>query len=126
MQNAVRNLLRSRRRRQPAMSIGSDAGELPAHAVPDRRHDDNDDEVMTAFRDYLADELGQDAVALFDRRLDGVSLRQLARDLAFSGTTAWTLRRLLRSVREAALEFARRQGDEEFLHAVERLTDSDV
>jgi hypothetical protein len=124
VQNAVRSLIRTRRRREPisrAIGIGHGTGELLAHAIPDRRHDDLDDEVMTAFRDYLADELGVDAVRLLDRRLDGVSLRQLARDPAFSGTTAWALRRLMRSVREAALEFARRQGDEEFLHAVERL-----
>jgi hypothetical protein len=66
--------------------------------------------------------LGEDAVRLLDRRLDGVSLRQLARDPAFSGMTAWALRRLMRSVREAALGFARRQGDDEFRTAIERLT----
>ncbi len=32
-------------------------------------------------------------------------------------------RRLMHSVREAALEFARRQVDDEFLAAIERLTD---
>ena len=83
VQNAVRNLLRTRRRREPmsrAISIGHGAGELPTHAIPDRRHDEPDDEMMTAFRVYLADELGEDAVNLLDRRLDGVSLRQLARD----------------------------------------------
>lgn len=78
---------------------------------------------MTAFRDYLADELGEDAVTLLDRRLDGVSLRQLARDPAFNGSSAWALRRLMTSVRDAALAFARRHGDDEFLAAVERLTD---
>jgi len=51
-----------------------------------------------------------------------VLLRQLARDPAFSGTTAWALRRLMRRVRDATLEFARRQGDDEFLNAIERLT----
>ena len=71
---------------------------------------------------YLADELGEDAVRLLDRRLDGVSMRQLGRDPAFNGLTAWALRRLMRSVREAALEFARQQGDDNFLNAVERLT----
>ena len=74
-----------------------------------------DDETLTAFRDYLADELGQDAVTLLDRRLDGVSLRQLVGDPAFSRSSAWALRRLMANVRDAALEFARRQGDDEFL-----------
>ena len=78
---------------------------------------------MSAFRNHLADELGEDAVALFDRRLDGVSLRQLVRDPAFNGSSAWAVRRLMRSVRDAALAFARRQGDSEFIAAIERLTD---
>lgn len=119
VQNAVQNLIRGRRRRHPAMSIG----EVPAHAVPDRRHDDHDSEVMTAFRDYLADELGEDAVTLLDRRLDGALLRQLEGDSAFTRSSAWALRRLMASVRDAAVEFARQQGDDEFLAAIERLTD---
>ena len=125
VQNAVRNLLRTRRRRQPmtrAIGIGHGAGELPTHAIPDRRHDNLDDETLTAFRDYLAGELGQDAVTLLDRRLDGESLRQLVGDPAFSRSSAWALRRQMASVRVAALEFARRHGGDEFLAAVERLT----
>src|SRR4051794_24037313 len=97
VQNAVRNLLRTRRRREPlwrAIGIGHGASELPAHAIPDRRHDDLDDEMLMAFRDYLADELGQDAVTLLDRQLDGASLRQLEGDTAFSRSSAWALRRL--------------------------------
>ena len=77
---------------------------------------------MTAFRAYLADELGQDAVTLLDRRLDGDSLRQLVGDSAFSRSSAWALRRLMTNVRDAALQFAQRHGDDEFLAAIERLT----
>jgi hypothetical protein len=126
VQNAVRNLLRTRRRRKPmnrALSIGPEVGEIPPHAIPDCRHDDFDAEMMTAFRAYLADELGQDAVTLLDRRLDGASLRQLVGDRAFSRPSAWALRRLMASIRDAAVEFARRHGDDEFLAAIERLTD---
>jgi hypothetical protein len=79
--------------------------------------------MLTAFRDYLADELGDDAVTLLDRRLDGVSLRQLVGDSAFSRSSAWVLRRLMANVRDAAVEFARRQGDDEFLASIERMTD---
>ncbi len=62
---------------------------MPVHAIPDRRHDDAfDDETLTAFRVYLGDALGQDAVNLLDRRLDGVSVRQLIGDPAFNGLTA--------------------------------------
>jgi hypothetical protein len=126
VQNGIRNLLRGQRRRQRssrAVSIGHGVEELPAHAIPARRHDDDpNDETLTAFRAFLADELGEDAVTLLDRRLDGVSLRQLVGDPAFSRSSAWALRRLMATVRDAALEFARRQGDDEFLAAIERLT----
>jgi hypothetical protein len=124
VQNAVRNLIRTRRRREPlsrAIGIGHEAAEPPAHAIPDRRQDDLDDEMLTAFRDYLADELGQDAVTLLDRRLDGASLRQLEGDPAFIRSSAWVLRRLMANVRDAALRFGRRHGDDEFLAAIERL-----
>lgn len=123
VQNAVRNLLRTRRR-QPltrAIGIGHGAAELPAHAIPDRRHDDLDDEMLTAFRAYLGRAVGEDAVRLLDRRLDGMSLRQLVGHQGFG--SGWALRRLMRHVREAALAFARRQGDDEFLAAIVRLAD---
>ncbi len=127
VQNAVRNLMiRIRRRREPisrAVSIGHGDLDLSAHAIPDRRHDDRDDGMMTAFRGFLTDKLGDDALRLLDRWLDGMSLRQLACDPAFGGTTAWALRRLMRRVRDAALAFARRQGDDDFLAAIERMTD---
>jgi hypothetical protein len=107
-----------------AISIGHGYGELQPHAVANRRQDlEADDETLTAFRAYLGEELGEDAVRLLDRRLDGVSLRQLARDPAFKGSSAWALRRLMANVRDAALEFARRHGDDDFLAAIERLTD---
>jgi hypothetical protein len=55
------------------------------------------------------------------RRLDGVSLWQLVGDSAFSRSSAWALRWLMATVRDAALEFARRHGNDEFLAAIERL-----
>ena len=62
-------------------------------------------------------------MTLLDRRLDGVSLRQLVGDSAFSQSSAWALRRLMANVRDAALEFARQQGDDVFLAVIERMTD---
>ena len=59
-------------------------------------------------------------VTLSDRRLVGVSLRQIVGDPAFDGSSAWAVRRLVRSVREAVLAFARQQHDDEFVRAVER------
>jgi hypothetical protein len=123
VRNAIRNLLRTRRRQPDSrtISIGHGAGELPVDAIPDRHHDD--DEVLPAFRDFLRQEVGEDAVQLLDRRLDGISLRQLAGEEGI-GLSGWALRRLVQRVREAALAFARRQGDEGFLRAVGRLLPS--
>ncbi|MFO0865015.1 MAG: hypothetical protein U0744_10250 [Gemmataceae bacterium] len=89
---------------------------------PSRWIEDPDDEVLAAFRAFLRHEVVEDGVRLLDRRLAGMSLRQIARDQAFSGLTAWALRRLVQRVREAARAFARRHGDEEFLAAIERRT----
>lgn len=120
VQNAVRNLLRTKRRHPSAkaISIGRNAGAFPAEAIPDRHLDD--DEMLDAFRSFLRKEVGEDAVRLLDRRLDGMSLRQVARDHRL-GLSGWRLRRLMRRVREAALAFARRHGNDEFLTAIERL-----
>jgi GNAT superfamily N-acetyltransferase len=76
--------------------------------------------VLIAFRDFLRREVGEDAVWLLDRRLDCISLRQLASDQGF-GIGGWALRRLIQRVREAALAFARRQGEVGLVRAVERL-----
>lgn len=117
VQNAVRNLLRTRRRQPAARAVSVHA----ADTIPDRPQED--DEVLIAFRDFLRREVGEDAVRLLDRRLDGVSLRQLAGDQGF-GLSGWGLRRLVQRVREAALAFARQQGDDGFVRAVERLLPS--
>ena len=71
----------------------------------------------------MAGEIGEDAVRLLDRRLDGVSLRQLAGDQGIR-LSGWALRRLVQRVREAALAFAHQQGDDGFVRAVERLLPS--
>jgi hypothetical protein len=134
VQNAVRNLLRTRRR-QPtarAVSIGYAAGEMPADAIPDRHRDD--DEVLAAFRDFLRREVGEDAVRLLDQRLDGVSLRQLAGHLSqrdvirhpeFRSMGEWRIRRLMARIRDAAVAFAELQGDDAVLAAINRLTRTD-
>ncbi len=121
VQNAVRNVIRTRRRRERDRPIGSGQdAEIIAGVVPSRLYHDADDEVLEAFRAFLQREVGEDAVRLLDRRLEGLSLRQLAGDQGV-GVNAWAVRRLVRRVREAALEFARQQHDDEFVRAVERL-----
>ncbi len=72
-----------------------------------------------AFRAYLGRSVGEDAVRL----LDCESLRQLVRAPSFTRSSVWAMRRLMANVRDAALAFSGRHGDDDFLAAIERLTD---
>ena len=121
VQNAVRNVLRTRARRaarSPA-TTGDQAGDLLA-AIPDSRPG-ADERVVDEFRDYLRQQAGTQAVTLLDRRLDGLSLRRIARQDDFADLGEWGVRQLMNRVRVAARAFVRSHGDEELLRALERL-----
>jgi hypothetical protein len=119
VRNAVRNVLRSRRRREPmnrAIGIGA------AEAVPDRRQP-ADDDVMAAFLKFLQAEAGDDAVRLLTVKLeDDLSQRDVIRHPEFAGLGEWRIRRLMMQIKDAATAFARRQGDDGFLAMIHRLT----
>jgi hypothetical protein len=126
VQNAVRNLLRSRRRRREpitrAIAIGHGAGELPAEAIPDHRQPEVDDEVLAAFLPFLRREVGEEAVRLLTVKMeDELSQRELIRHPDFKHLGEWRIRRLMGQIRDAAKAFAERQGDEGFLAAINRL-----
>ncbi|MBY0457009.1 MAG: hypothetical protein K2V38_06710, partial [Gemmataceae bacterium] len=121
VQNAVRNVLRTRARRaarSPA-TTGDQAHDLLA-AIPDSRPG-ADERVVDEFRDYLRQQAGTQAVTLLDRRLDGLSLRRIARQDDFADLGEWGVRQLMNRVRVAARAFVRSHGDEELLRALERL-----
>ncbi len=117
VRNAVSNVLRSRRRREPMnRAIGA------VDAVPDRRREDADD-VMAAFLKFLRAEAGDDAVRLLTVKLDDdLSQRDVIRHPAFAGLGEWRIRRLMTQIKDAATAFARRQGDDGFLTMIQRLT----
>jgi hypothetical protein len=107
VQNAVRNLLRSRRRPEPtsrAIGIGHDPRELPADAIPDRRHPEVDNEMLAAFLAFLRREVGEDAVRLLVVKMEiDLSQRQLVRHPDFAGMGEWRMRQLIGRIREAAV-----------------------
>jgi hypothetical protein len=126
VQNAVRNVLRSRARRaarSPAIS-GHRADDLLA-TVQDSCHGRDDDAVVGEFREFLRDEIGEQAVNLLDLRLDGMSLRRIARQPGFLSLGDWGVRQLMGRVRAAARAFVRSHGDEGLLRALERLAPAD-
>jgi hypothetical protein len=122
VRNAVLNVLRSRRRREP---LSRAVGGTGVEAVPDRRQD-ADDEILAAFLRYLKAEVGDDAVKLLVVKMDDdLSQRDVIRHPEFREMGEWRVRRLMARIRDAARAFARRQGDDEILAAINRRTRTD-
>jgi hypothetical protein len=122
VRNAVLNVLRSRRRREP---LSRAVGGTGVEAVPDRRRVE-DGEVLIAFLRFLKAEVGDDAVKLLTAKMDdGLSQRDLVRHPDFKGMGEWRIRRLMARIRDAAVAFAERQGDDAVLAAINRLTRAD-
>ena len=122
VRSAVRNVLRTRARRAarfPAISNHTDV----LAAIPDRRHGDDDDEVMGRFRDFVRQRAGVPAAGLLDRRLAGMSLRRIAKLPEFQSFGDWGVRQLMDRVRDAARDLIRSQGDEELALALRATRD---
>jgi hypothetical protein len=118
VRNAVLNVLRSRRRREP---LSRAVGGTGVEAVPDRRQD-ADDEILAAFLAFLKNEVGDDAVKLLTAKMDNdLSQRNVIRHPAFAGLGEWRIRRLMMQIKDAATAFARRRGDDGFLAAITKL-----
>jgi hypothetical protein len=100
-------------------------GGTGVEAVPDRRHD-ADDEILAAFLTFLKAEVGDDAVKLLAVKMDDdLSQRDVIRHPEFRGMGEWRIRRLMARIRDAAVKFAERQGDDAVLAAISRRTRAD-
>ena len=122
VRNAVLNALRSRRRREP---LSRAVGGTGVEAVPDRRRG-GDEEILAAFMRYLEAEVGDDAVKLLTAKMDDdLSQRDLIRHPKFKEIVERRIRRLMARIRDAAVAFAERQGDDAVLAAINRLTRTD-
>jgi hypothetical protein len=115
-------VLRSRRRREP---LSRAVGGTGVEAVPDRQRG-GDDEILAAFLRFLKAEVGDDAANLLTVKLDDdLSQRDVIRHPEFKDMGEWRIRRLMARIRDAAVSFARRQGDDAVLAAINRLTRTD-
>ena len=71
-------------------------------------------------------EVGDDAVKLLVVKMDDdLSQRDVIRHPEFKDVGEWRIRRLMMQIRDAAVSFAERQGDEQILAASNRLTRAD-
>ena len=126
VRNAVRNLLRTRSRsaaRSPVFT-GDRADAVFADKAAAHSGDAEGDNILADFRAYLRGQIGDIAVQLFDRRLDGVSLRRLSQESPFRSLNDWGVRRLIDRIRDAARDFVRSRGDEDLARALERVSRS--
>ena len=108
VRNAVRNILRTRSRRA-ARSPALTGDIIDARTAPIQSG--ADDNILDLFRDQRRQEVGDIAVRLFDRRLDGVSLRRLSQEPTFRSLGDWGVRRVIGRIRDAARDFVRLRGD---------------
>ena len=75
---------------------------------------------------FLKAEVGDDAVRLLTVKLDDdLSQRDLVRHPEFRSLGEWRIRRLMGRIEDAATAFAERQGDDDILAAITRLTRTD-
>ena len=95
-------LRRKRMRELPA--------DLPARAAP------QDDMVIEQFRRWLRDRLGDEAVRVFDQRLEGLDTKAL---VGSQGMSSYRVKSLVSAIKAAALAWGR--SDPEFLSRVQRL-----
>jgi hypothetical protein len=124
VRNAVLNLRRSRRRDhdQRAIGIGPDDGQIAVDAIPDRRRADEEEEVMRAFVAFVRREVGEVAARLLTVKLENeLSQRDMISHPEFLGLGEWRVRQIMTQIKDVAVVFARRQADDGFLHAVERI-----
>lgn len=81
---------------------------------------------MIAFLRFLKAEAGDDAVKLLTVKMDDdLSQRDVIRHPEFKNMGEWRVRRLMAKIRDAAVKFAEREGDDEILMAINRLTRTD-
>ncbi len=82
--------------------------------------------MLIAFLKFLKAEVGDDAVKLLTVKMDdGLSQRDVIRHPEFKEMGEWRIRRLMAQIRDAAVAFAQRQGDDAVLAAINRLTRTD-
>jgi hypothetical protein len=98
---------RKRRRELPA--------DLPARAAP------QDDTVIEQFRRWLRERLGDEAVRVFDQRLEGLDTKAL---VGSQGMSSYRVKALVNAIKAAAVAWG--QSDPEFLTRVQRLMGEEV
>ena len=118
VKNAILNQVekrRNRRRLLPSVPITNEfePGQAAAQHLPTKQQ--SSDTLLDEFREFLRQQLGQQAIAVFDHRLEGRGTKELAGQ---NGMTSYRLKMTVQATKSAARQFA--QGDPSFLRMVEK------
>ncbi len=92
----------------PSTSISAD----PHMAIPAPQA--ANDSLIDAFKEFLRERHGEQAVQVFDQRLDGGDVKELVGN----GLTSYAVKQLVQKIKSAAREFA--ANDPEFLGMIEK------
>jgi len=118
LKNAILNLVEKRRNRRrliPSVSIANEfePGQAAAQHLPAQQQ--SSDSLLDEFREFLRQQLGPQAVAVFDHRLEGRDTKEL---VGQNGMTSYRIKLTVQAIKSAARQFA--QGDPSFLRMVEK------
>ena len=116
VRNAVLNLVekrRNRRRLLPSTPIANRFEPGSAHELPIARQSNGT--LIDEFREFLRQQLGDHAVAVFDHRVEGRDTKEF---VGQDGMTSYRLKLTVQAIKSAARQFA--EGDPAFLAMVDR------
>jgi hypothetical protein len=126
--NAVRNIVekeRNRRKYLRPVSIGGEfePGSIQADDLPGRNDGDGDTDpsLIEKFRQLLLSRHGGLALAVFDARLDGQEMKDLAGRPELGSPGRYQIKQAVQEIKDAARAFAQEQDDPAFLRDVDRL-----
>ncbi len=120
--NAVKNVVekeKNRRRLLPPAPLHTDF-------IPARPEHDHDATIIDRFRNLLQTRLGDLAVAIFDARLENRQTKDLVGLPELDRPSRWVIKRTVHEIKTAAVGYAKRLDDPDFLRHVERLLDAEA
>ena len=126
--NAVRNIVekeRNRRRYLRPVPIGGEfePGAIQADELPGRDDGDGDTDhtLIEKFRQLLLSRHGGLVLAVFDARMEGQEMKDLAGRPELGSPGRYQVKQAVQGIKDAARAFAQQQGDPAFLRDVERM-----
>lgn len=121
--NACKNIAekeRNRRRLIPTVSIGQEFRPGDVTDVPDRPGRQDDESVISDFRQLVQSRLGELGIAVLNARLAGQETKSVVGRADLGSPGRFVIKRVVQEIKTLAREFAQRRSDPAFLREIER------